>query len=160
MANRVESVNSGTEESTDLGVREIVSAMGAGLVGTAAMAPVLAVAFVLDFVETAAFEGLATIVGLGPSLPIGLFIFVGGGMTTLPLLYVSLAVFLPGGSARGKGVVFASIVWTGWSFAFFTGQTGLALASYLLLGLLAHVVYGATLGTIYGRVASLPEYRV
>lgn len=160
MANSAESTTTTVHETTVIGVREIATAAGAGFVATLAMSPVLAVAWVLGIISPTAFEGLATIVGLGPSLPLGLFIFVGGGVTTLPLLFVALAMFMPGRTTAEKGVVFAGIVWSGWSIAFFTGQTGLTLVAFLGLGLLSHVVYGAVLGGLYGRFASFPEYEV
>jgi hypothetical protein len=159
MANRAESPTT-VQETGGIGVREIGTAAGAGLIGTTAMSPVLAVAWLLGIISETAFEGLATIVGLGPSLPLGLFIFVGGGMTTLPLLFVSLAMFMPGRTTTQKGVVFACIVWPGWSLAFFTGQAGPTLVGFLLVGLLSHVVYGAVLGRLYGRFAHFPEYDV
>jgi hypothetical protein len=81
-------------------------------------------------------------------------------VTTLPLLFVALAMFMPGRTTTEKGVVFAAIVWSGWSIAFFTGQTGLTLVAFLVVGLLSHVVYGGVLGALYGRFASFPEYEV
>ncbi|MFC5367022.1 DUF6789 family protein [Salinirubrum litoreum] len=160
MANSAEHATTTVQETGGIGVREIVTAVGAGFLGTVAMSPVLAVAWVLGIISPTAFEGLATIVGLGPSLSLGLFIFVGGGMTTLPLLFVALAMFMPGRTTTQKGIVFAGIVWSGWSIAFFTGQTGLLLLAFLVVGLLSHVVYGGVLGALYGRFASFPEYEV
>jgi hypothetical protein len=160
MANSAESTPSTVQEAGGIGAREIVTAVGAGFLGTAAMSPVLAVAWVFGIISPRAFEELAAITGLGSSLPLGLVIFVGGGMTTLPLLFVALAMFMPGRTTARKGVAFASVVWTGWSFAFFTGQAGSMLVAFLVVGLVSHVIYGATLGTLYGRFASFPEYDV
>ncbi|MUV58688.1 hypothetical protein GJ632_17650 [Halogeometricum sp. CBA1124] len=79
-----------------LGVRQAVLGAAAGLAGMASMAPFLALAWVLGAFELSAVAGLSDIVALGPSFLYGTIIFVGGGMTTLPLLFVSLALFLPG----------------------------------------------------------------
>jgi cytochrome c oxidase subunit 1 len=159
MANSAESVTT-VQETGSIGVREIVTATGAGFVGTVAMSPLLAVAWVLGVLSPTAFESLAALTGLGASLPLGLLIFLGGGTTTLPLLFVALAMFLPGRTTTEKGMVFAAIVWTGWSFAFYTGQAGPTLVGFLVVGLLSHVVYGGVLGALYGRFASFPEYAV
>jgi hypothetical protein len=160
MANRAESATTTVRETGGIGVRELATAMGAGFVGTLAMSPLLAVAWLLGVVSPSAFEALAALTGLGASLPLGVFIFVGGGTTTLPLLFVALAMFMPGRTTTEKGIAFAVVVWTGWSIAFFTGQTGLALLGFLVVGLLSHVVYGGVLGALYGRFASFPEYDV
>jgi cytochrome c oxidase subunit 1 len=144
-----------------IGVREAGVAAAAGLAGMAAMAPLLALGVLTGLLTPGAFAGLAEIVGLGPDLAIGLFIFVGGGLTTLPLLFVSLATFLPPArSVALRGATFAVVVWSGFAVAFYDGQTGLALAGFLALTLLAHVVYGYVLGAVYDRRAEIPDYVV
>ena len=143
-----------------LGVRQAALGAAAGLAGMAAMAPFLAVAWALDAFELSAVAALSDIVALGPSFLLGSVIFVGGGMTTLPLLFASLAVFLPGEAMGTKGAVFGAIVWTGFAVAFWSEQTGTALALFLLLSLLAHLAYGYVLGTLYGRYAEVPIYDV
>jgi cytochrome c oxidase subunit 1 len=143
-----------------LGVRQAALGAAAGLAGMAAMAPFLALAWALGAFELSAVAGLSDIVALGPSFLYGTIIFVGGGMTTLPLLFVSLAVFLPGEEVRVKGAVFGAIVWTGFAVAFWTGQAGASLALFLVLTLVAHVAYGAVLGTVYARYARIPVYDV
>ncbi|MDS0299205.1 hypothetical protein NDI76_10685 [Halogeometricum sp. S1BR25-6] len=143
-----------------LGVRQAALGAAAGLAGMAVMVPLLGVAWLLGAFELSAVAGLASIVGLGESFLLGAIIFVGGGMTTIPLLFASLAVFMPGESMGTKGAVFNAIVWTGFAVAFWSEQTGLTLALYLLLTLLAHVGYGYVLGTVYGRYATIPVYDV
>lgn len=147
-----------------LDVRAALVAAGSGLAGMVAMLPVLLVAYLLGALEPEAFTALAEIVGLGGtpySLLIGLIIFVGGGMTTLPLLFVSLADFLPPAeSIPITGVTFATVIWTGFAIAFNSGQTGLTLWLYLALTLLAHWAYGYVLGEVYSRYADVPAYQV
>jgi cytochrome c oxidase subunit 1 len=149
-----------TDDSIWLGVHEVAVGAAAGLLGTVAMVPVLVVAWLLGALEPAAFAGLATILGFGADFAIGGAIFLAGGVVTLPLLFVSLAVFMPGRTLAEKGAVFAAIVWTGFAVAFYTGQSGAALALFLALTLLAHAVYGAVLGSFYARFADVPEYEV
>ena len=150
--------------------RDALAGAVAGLGGMAAMVPVLLVAYVAGALEPRAFTALAEIVGLAPTvsvgggsygLLIGAIIFVGGGMTTLPLLFVSLAVFLPpADNIPLAGVTFATVIWTGFAIAFYTGQTGVALALYLALTLIAHWAYGYVLGALYPRFAPVPIYDV
>ncbi|SFR59767.1 DUF6789 family protein [Halogeometricum limi] len=142
-----------------LGIRQALLGAAAGLAGMASMAPFLGLAWILGAFDLAAVSGLSTIVGLG-GFSLGLFIFVAGGMTTLPLLFVSLAVFMPGETVARKGAAFSAVVWTGFAVAFWTGQTGVTLALFLVLSLLAHVAYGYVLGTVYGRYAHIPVYDV
>lgn len=153
-------VTSEREDESGFGVREISVGMSGGLVGMVGLLPLLGVAWFLGAIEPEAFASLATIVGLGPSFLIGSVIFIGGGIVTLPILFVSLAMFMPGRSVMEKGAIFGGIVWTGFIVAFFTGQTGLTLALYLVVTLVAHVAYGGILGTVYGRFAEIPEYQV
>ncbi|MFC4359388.1 DUF6789 family protein [Halobium salinum] len=146
------------KESSAVG-RAVIAGF-AGLLGMLAMSPVLLLAWALGALEPSAFAGLAQIVGLGSSFPLGALIFLGGGATTLPLLFVAWALFFPGETLPRRGVVHAVIVWTGFAIAFYSGQTGTALALYLALTFVAHVVYGAVLGYIYGRMATIPVYEI
>ncbi|WP_224449376.1 DUF6789 family protein [Haloprofundus salilacus] len=153
-----------TQETSDqeagLSLDMATVAAGAGLGGMVAMTPILAIGILLGVLEPSAFAGLSEIVGLGPSFLIGTVIFVGGGMTTLPLLFVSLAVFLPGATLARRGVSFSSIIWTGFAIAFYSEQTGAALAGYLVLTLVSHWAYGYVLGVLYDRYAAVPQYEV
>jgi hypothetical protein len=134
-----------------VGVRGAVAAGAAGLVGTAAMAPFLLLASLVGALDAAAFAGLAEIVGLGPSLPLGLVIFVGGGATTFPLLFLALGPYLPGRTVALRGLVFATVVWTGFVPGYYGGQGGVLLAVFLLVSLAAHWAYGTVLGVLVGR---------
>ncbi len=141
-------------------LREFGVAGVSGLVGMVAMTPVLLLAWLVGVLSPGAFTELSQLVGFGNSLPVGVLVFVAGGMTTLPLLFVALAMFLPGETVARKGVVYGSVVWTGFAIAFFTGQAGLALAGYLALTLVAHWAYGYVLGSAYERYAAIPVYEV
>ncbi|KTG08628.1 hypothetical protein AUR64_18355 [Haloprofundus marisrubri] len=153
-----------TQETSDqeagLSLDMVTVAAGAGLGGMIAMTPILVVGILLGVLSPSAFAGLAEIVMLGDSFAIGSFIFIAGGMTSLPLLFVSLAVFLPGSTLARRGVTYATIVWTGFIIAFYTQQTGTALAGYLVITLVAHWAYGYVLGLLYDRYAAIPQYDV
>jgi cytochrome c oxidase subunit 1 len=149
----------GSEKETSAVGRAVIAGV-AGLAGVLAMSPLLFVAWALGALDPAAFAGLAEIVNLGADPLLGALIFVGGGATTLPLLFVAWALFFPGETLPRRGIVHASIVWTGFAIAFYSGQAGVALALYLVLTLAAHVVYGAVLGYVYGRLATIPVYEI
>ncbi|ESP88831.1 DUF6789 family protein [Candidatus Halobonum tyrrellensis] len=153
------------DEATSIGVHEILSAAGAGAVGQATMVPFFVAAYLLGATSPASFTGLAELFGLSASsqwaLPLGIALFFAGGTVTLPVLFVSLAEFLPPERDMGlRGVSFAVIVWTGFVIAFSTGQTGWTLVLYGALSLAAHVTYGYTLGALYDRFADAPRYDV
>lgn len=153
------------KRETDIGIREILIAGGAGFVGMVAMVPFFAVGYALGVISPDAFAGLAELLGVPAesslAFPLGAFIFVGGGITTLPILFVSLAEFLPPARSTAlRGVTYAVIIWTGFLIAFWTGQTGLQLWGYVLVSLLAHVAYGYVLGSLFLRYAHIPRYEV
>lgn len=153
-----------SREYPSLDVRDALVAGGAGLAGMVAMLPILLVAYLLGALNPEAFTALAEIVGLGGtpySFLIGMIIFVGGGMTTLPLLFVSLAEFLPpANDIPISGVTYATVVWTGFVIAFDPGLDGLMFGLYLVMTLAAHWAYGYVLGEVYSRYATVPAYRV
>lgn len=121
----------------------------AGAAGTVMLSAVLFVALNLGTFDSAAFGGLAELVGIGESVLVGYVIFFAGGMTTWPLLFVSLQEYLPGSTLALRGVTFATVTWTGFLGAFYTGQSGLALAGYVVFSLVAHWAYGFTLGSVF-----------
>jgi hypothetical protein len=140
----------------------VVGAAG-GFVGTATMTVVLLVAGALGAFDVSGFTALATLVGLEAFLSpdqlsaAGYVVFLGGGMTTWPLLFAALARYLPGGSFALRGVAFGTVLWTGFVLAFYGGQSGTALALYALLTLVAHWGYGAALGAVFSYFADRPE---
>lgn len=145
----------GNESPTDavsdlVGIfRDGVIGAVAGAAGTVMLSAVLFVALNLGMFDSASFGGLADLVGVGGDPLVGYVIFFGGGMTTWPLLFVSLQEYLPGPTLALRGVVFATITWTGFLGAFYTGQSGLALVGYVVLSLVAHWAYGFTLGSVF-----------
>lgn len=149
------------ERTHDIGLAELATAATAGFVATAAMAPILGVAFALGALSPSSFTSLSTMVGLESSFATGAALFVLGGTVTLPLLFVSLGAYLPPlHSVPLRGVTFATVMWTGFTFAFYSGQEGTTLALYLGFALLAHWTYGYVLGRTYDRYADIVEYAV
>lgn len=137
----------------------VVGAAG-GLVGTALATVVLFIADSVGAFEMEALAGLTEMVGLTEYVPAVLFgygLFVLGGMFPWPLLFASLKEYLPGGSDPLKGAWFGGAIWTGFVLAFYSGQTGLMLAGYVVLTLAAHVAYGVGLGLVFNYLATRPD---
>ncbi len=120
----------------------------AGLAGTMLMTVVLVVGTAIGVFDLEALATLAELVGAPQLVSVGYVVFLLGGVTVWPLLYLTLARYLPGRTPVAKGLSFATIIWTGFLIAFYTDQTGLALAGYVGLSLVGHWLYGAGLGVI------------
>lgn len=126
----------------------------AGAGGNAVVLAVLFVASRLGGFDPAAFATLAELLGLDAVLApeqlvlVGLALFVLGGMTTLPLLLVTVGAFLPGRAYATKGVAFGAILWTGFVLAYNPGYAGIPLAIYVVASFLGHLGYGYVTGRI------------
>jgi hypothetical protein len=102
---------------------------------------------------------LGRVLGLEPSLALGVVVFVVGGVVALPLLFVVAAAFLPPQSPRyARGITFATIFWTGFVIAFWPGQY--AGVIFLGVSLAAHWAYGYVLGRVTERFAHVPQHTI
>ncbi|MFB6140572.1 MAG: DUF6789 family protein, partial [Halosimplex sp.] len=144
----------GVSETAGLFLEDAVRAAASGLVGLVLLAPVLGTAAAIGVLDVASFGELAELVGLGTAPTLGVGLFVVGAVLTWPLLYVALSTFLPGEYQFVTGIWFASIVAPGFLVAFYTDQTGLALAGYLVFAVVAHWAYGFGLGFTYGALSA------
>lgn len=150
-------------------VTEGVIGAAGGLVGTAVTIGVLVVAASIDVFDLASFQFLATLVGGDVLLPgrtttVGFLVFLAHGMFIWPLFFASIGRYIPGDRFALKGLLFGTLMWTGFVVVFYQGYAGLALAGYLVLTLLAHLGYGFTLGAVFdyfssdeGRLLLRPE---
>ncbi|EJN58783.1 DUF6789 family protein [Halogranum rubrum] len=137
----------------------VVGAAG-GLVGTAMMTGVLLVAEsvgVFSRESFAALGGLAGLEALGPTLVVGYLVFLFNGMVPFPLLFASVMEYLPGERPPVSGMVFGAILWTGFVLVFYEGFSGLGLALYVVLTLLAHLAYGLGLGLVFEYLSTRPD---
>ncbi|WP_331236554.1 DUF6789 family protein [Natronorarus salvus] len=134
----------------------VVGAAG-GLVGTAMLTVVLLIAESIGAFSMEAFGSIARTAGLdafGPAIVMGYLLFLAGGTVPWPLLFASLKEYLPGGSDPVKGIVFGTVLWTGFALAFNPGFVGLTLVAYLVLTLVAHWAYGVGLGVVFEYLAT------
>jgi cytochrome c oxidase subunit 1 len=123
-------------------VRDASAAAAGGFVGTVLMSGGLGTAILIGVLDPASFGELAELVGLPASPALGAGLFLVGGTVTWPLLFVAFREYLPGRLAFETGLVFATIIASGFAIAFYTGQTGLALVGYLAFVVVAHWAYG------------------
>jgi len=137
----------------------VVGAAG-GLVGATLMTVVLLVGQSFGFFTRESFATVAEMVGLDglfPAVTAGYVLFVLAGMFAWPLLFASLKGYLPGERDPVAGVFFGTALWTGFVLAFYDGYVGVALAGYLAVTLVAHWVYGFSLGAVFEYLSSRPE---
>ncbi|MFC7250590.1 DUF6789 family protein [Halomicroarcula sp. GCM10025324] len=130
-----------------------------GFVGTVLMAGGLGTAWLVGVLDPASFGEIAEIVGL-PARPLfGVVLFLVGGTVTWPLLFLAFSEYLPGRLLFETGLVFATVISTGFAVAFYTGQQGLALVGYLGFVLVAHWAYGLGLSVTYQYLESRRQAR-
>lgn len=158
-------IESALEGEVPITVKVVLTSMGGGFLGMVLMLPVLVgLPIVFNLFRTdpiANFAPFITYFGVEPSLALGVGLFVIGGTTVLPLVFVVVGSFLPPESPRYvRGVTFATIFWLGFILAFWPGGDQLTVALFLLVSLLAHWVYGAVLGGFLSRTTGIPQHEV
>jgi hypothetical protein len=140
----------------------LVGALG-GFVGTAMMTVVFLVGASLGGFEMSSFGTTAELIGLdailGPEalLAAGYVIFLGGGMTTWPLLFASIGRYLPGDDFATAGLAYGFVLWTGFVLAFNVGYSGTSLALYVVVSLVAHLMYGFAMGSVFDYLGDRPD---
>lgn len=165
-------------ESSQVGPRLLLQAMGAGTVGLAAMVPVLVgIPIAVGVFETEPITNFATIgslfglidiaalgtpLGLDPALLFGSLLFAFGGIVFLPVQFLIVATFLPPATPRRyRGLTFSVLWWGGFVAAFLpSGEGTLTVGLFVAVSIVAHLVYGLVLGTLLDRYAEIPEHTV
>ena len=151
-------------------------AMAAGLVGLVLMSPLLLgvpvvlgvfeAEPILEFATIGSFFGLrpdviGPVLGLDPRLLLGGILFAIGGILFLPVQFVVVGAFLPPESPRfARGATFALLWWTGFLFAFWPGGGLTTVVVFLLVSVLAHLIYGFSLGYLIDRWTEIPQHEV
>jgi len=113
-----------------------------GFVGTVLMSGGLGTAILIGVLDPASFGEIAELVGLPASPLLGTLLFLIGGTVTWPLVFLAFQEYLPGRLLFETGLVFATLISTGFVVAFYTGQAGLALIGYVGFVVVAHWAYG------------------
>ena len=151
------------EAHLDINGRVVLSAFVGGLVGLVLMMPVLlglpALLGLFEADPLISVTDLGRVIGIQPSLLLGLAVFLAGGVIALPLLFTVAGGFLPPREPRAvRGVVFATIMWTGFVIAYRPGPRSVVL--FGALSLAGHWVYGYALGAVMERLAYVPEHTI
>ncbi|SNZ02563.1 hypothetical protein SAMN06269185_0053 [Natronoarchaeum philippinense] len=151
------------EARLDINARVVLSAFAGGLAGLIAMTPVLlglpALLGLFEADPLVSVTDLGRVIGVQPSLLLGLAVFLAGGVIALPLLFTVAGAFLPPREPRAaRGIVFATIMWTGFVIAYRPGPRNVVL--FAALSLAGHWVYGYALGAVMERLAYIPEHTI
>ena len=146
-------------------IRLVGTAMLGGVVGMVLMLPLLVGAPVaLGLFRTAPivdFASVGSFFGLQPSLGLGIFMFVLGGSTLLPVQFLVIGGFLPPESPRYvRGASFMTAYWFGFVFAFWPGGGAITVGIFVVVSLVSHWIYGLSLGYLVDRWAEVPQHRV
>ncbi|MDT3435336.1 DUF6789 family protein [Haloarcula sp. 1CSR25-25] len=129
-------------------------AAAGGFVGTVLMSGGLITAILVGVLDPVSFGEIAELVGLPASPAIGAVLFLVGGTVTWPLLFLAFSDYLPGRLLFETGLVFATLISTGFAIAFYTGQSGLAFVGYLTFVLVSHWAYGVGLTVTFQYLKS------
>ncbi len=97
---------------------------------------------------------IADLVGLPANPAIGAVLFLVGGTVTWPLLFLAFSDYLPGRLLFETGLVFATLISSGFAIAFYTGQSGLTFIGYLTFVLVSHWAYGIGLTVTFQYLKS------
>lgn len=112
----------------------------------------------LTFDAVARYVGaaaLASMLGLDADVTaLGFLIFLLAGIFLWPLLFVAIEDYLPlGPDPAYRAMVLASILWVAFVITSAAGEiSGPVLLVYAFYTYIAHLVYGFTLGAVYGRL--------
>lgn len=135
-------------------------ALLSGAAGTLAMTTVFLVIDVETRARLLLFEALARFFGVPERVGLGFLVFVVFGVVVWPLLFATLEPRLPPqGDAAVSGMLFATVLWVGFVLIGTSEIVVLLFPFYAAVTLVVHLVYGFTMGLVYGwhALASRPE---
>lgn len=134
-------------------MRDIVSALVSGVVGTAVVVVTLYVGDALTGFALDPFGPLSRFVGEESDPVVGFLLFAAIGVFAWPFLFLTLVEYLPGGPDVLSGLLFGVVLWVGFVVAFAPAIGPVSLVVYLFVTLVAHLAYGFVLGEVYQRFA-------
>jgi hypothetical protein len=145
-----------------LTARAVLSSFAAGTAGLVAMAPIIAgIPMLLGVFQVDPLARFARLVIADASATLGIAFFAVGGAVVLPLFFVVTASFLPPREPKFvRGVTIAMMFWVSFVFVFWPGDTTVINAAFVVVTLVAHLIYGAVLGGVLDRLTGIPEHDV
>ena len=134
-------------------MNRFASAIGGGVAGTAVMSVLLLLLEVETRSVMELFYAIARFIGTPDDPVLGFVLFALAGAVAWPLLFLALEPYLPRGpDPAARGVVFASILWIPFVVTGRGDVGGPLLVFFAAYTLLAHWLYGFTLGAVYARL--------
>ena len=129
-----------------------------GLVSTIVMSVTLLMVDVQTRARFSLFDALARLFGVPGRAGLGFLVFVLFGVVVWPIVFAAVEPYIPSrGDAAVAGMIFATILWLAF-FLIGTTEIGiLTLPFYVAVTLLTHLVYGFTLGLVYGWFPSVSD---
>lgn len=129
------------------------SAVAGGIVGTGLMSVVLILMEVQTRYAIGIFAAIARFVRQPENLYIGFFLFIAAGAILWPLLFVSIEPYIPRGPDPAvRGVVFGGALWVPFVLTGRGDLAGPVVVIYATFTLVAHLVYGFTMGAVYAAL--------
>ncbi len=136
-------------------MKRLPSVIAGGVSATAVMSLLLLLLEVQTRSAMDLFYVIARFIGTPDNPIVGFVLFVVAGVIAWPLLFLALEPYLPRGPDPAvRGVVFASILWVPFVITGRGDIGGPLLVFFVVYTLVAHWVYGFTLGAVYGRLSS------
>jgi hypothetical protein len=129
-----------------------IAAITGGTIGTLTMLVILYGTSMATGYTLQAPEIVASMIN-APTL-LGLALFVGAGVVLWPLLYTVFGFRLPGAGSNliASALVMAMVLWAAFTVGF-SQQLGRGdFALFVVVGLIAHLAYGAILGATYQQL--------
>lgn len=150
------------ESEEPLSLRSITSAFVGGAAGLIAMSPLIAgVPILLGTFQLESLARLAEFVISQADATLGLLFFGGGGVVVLPLFFIVTATFLPPKQPRYlRGATISSFFWVGFVYIFWPAGGVFINATFVVVTLVSHWIYGAVLGLVMQRLTGIPEHAV
>ncbi|MBX0288231.1 DUF6789 family protein [Haloarcula salinisoli] len=131
------------------------SAIVGGFVGTAAMSVVLTILEVEVRYGLGVFDAIARFVRVPGDPVLGFAIYVMVGTFGWPLLFLSLERYVPLSlDPAVAGTLLGTVLWLGFAVIGRGDLAGALLLVYLAATLVAHLVYGFSMGAVYAELAT------
>ncbi|MDS0260761.1 hypothetical protein NDI56_15240 [Haloarcula sp. S1CR25-12] len=136
-------------------MNKTLSAVLGGFVGTSAMSVILAIAEVEARYALGVFDAIARFVRVPGNPVLGFVIYALVGTAVWPLLFLSLERYVPLELDPAVAGMFMGVVlWLAFAVVGRGDSSGVALVIYVVFTLAAHLVYGFSMGAVYGQLSN------
>lgn len=138
-------------------MNRIARAVIGGVVGTTLMSLIFTFLEVQTRYVIGIFAVISRFVRMPGDLYVGFLVFAFAGSFVWPMLFLSLERYVPGERDEAvRGMALGFVLWIPFSILGRGDLVGPVLAIYVSFTLLAHLVYGFALGTVYATLGDEP----